>query len=114
MRVLLSRAGRIVNRAASSPGLTHIAATVSHAMPGPMADERMIKALERLEQALLRAEAAGAAAEQTGAAAASARESLREQLAGLEARHERLRASAESAVAQLDGLIASGAEVPRG
>jgi phage shock protein A len=76
-------------------------------MPGPMADERMIRALGRLEQALLRAEAAGAAAEESGAAATAARESLQSELARLETRHERLRASAASAVTQLDGLIAA-------
>lgn len=69
----------------------------------------MIRALGRLEQALLRAEAAGAAVEESGAAATAARESLQEDLVHLKARHDRLRTSASTAIAQIDGLIGSSA-----
>jgi phage shock protein A len=72
-----------------------------------MSDERMIRALGRLEQALLRAEAAGSAVEESSAAATAVHESMRKDLERLRTRHERLRANAASAVAQLDGLIAS-------
>lgn len=71
-----------------------------------MSEHRMIRALGLLEQALIRAETSGAALEAATAAGAAARDTLRSELDRLEARHKRLRASAESAIARIDGLIA--------
>jgi hypothetical protein len=84
-------------------------------MPPPMSDERMIHALGRLEQALLRAEAAGDALLQSAGDGAAKRESLAHDLAGLQARHDRLRTTADAAIERLDALIATAtAETPRG
>lgn len=66
-------------------------------------------ALDRLEQALARVEEAGADLDQVADRHAAARESLQARLDGLDARHRRLRASAASAIEQLDGLIAPSA-----
>nr|WP_299594594.1 hypothetical protein [Sphingomonas bacterium] len=65
----------------------------------------MIRALGRLEQALLRAEAAGAALAQSAGEGDAARDSLAHELAGLQSRHERLRATAGAAIERLDALI---------
>lgn len=75
-------------------------------MPPPMSDERMIHALGRLEQALLRAEAAGAAMTRSASEGDAARDSLASELAGLQSRHDRLRATANAAIERLDALIA--------
>ena len=75
-------------------------------MPPPMSDERMIHALGRLEQALLRAEAAGAALAKTAGEGEAARDSLAARLAGLQSRHDQLRATADAAIGRLDALIA--------
>jgi hypothetical protein len=66
----------------------------------------MIRALGRLEQALLRAEAAGETLAQSDGEGDAARDSLARQLAGLQSRHDRLRATAGAAIDRLDGLIA--------
>jgi L-lactate utilization protein LutB len=65
----------------------------------------MIRALGRLEEALLRAEAAGAAVTQAADERDTARDSLAQELAGLQARHDRLRATAGAAIDRLDTLI---------
>jgi hypothetical protein len=84
-------------------------------MPRPMSDERMIQAVGRLEQALLRAEAAGDALLQSSGDGAAERESLADDLAGLQTRHDRLRTTANAAIERLDALIAPvPAETPRG
>ena len=106
MRALLSRGGGIVNRARRPH---HIAAAPSHAMPRSMSEDRLALALDRMEHALARVATASAGLAQTAAAEIQLRESLQAQLDRLDARHRRLRASAASAIEQLDGLIAPGA-----
>ena len=75
-------------------------------MPQHMSDDRLSLALDRLKRALDRVEQAGAALEQEGAHERKAAESLRAEIEDLEQRHLRLRASAASAIEQLDNLIA--------
>jgi chromosome segregation ATPase len=77
-------------------------------MPRSMSEERLALALDRLESALARLDAAGAALQEGAVREAAARESLQAQLANLDARHRRLRASAATAIEQIDGLIAPG------
>jgi hypothetical protein len=80
-----------------------------------MSDERMIGALGRLEQALLRAEAAGAAMTQAAGDRDAERDSLARELAGVQARHDRLRATAGAAIDRLDTLIdPAGGETAHG
>ena len=72
---------------------------------GTMSEERFTLAVERFERAIARAEKAGRALEDIAGAEVSARESLQTELDRLDARHRRLRASAASAIEQLDSLI---------
>jgi len=71
-----------------------------------MSEERLALALDQLESALARLEAAGGALAEGAAREAGARESLQASFDNLDARHRRLRASAATAIEQIDGLIA--------
>jgi hypothetical protein len=70
-----------------------------------MSEDRLTTAIGRLERAMSRVEAAGATLQHAAREEASRRVTLAQELARLDERHRRLRASASAAITHIDGLM---------
>ena len=90
-----------VNRGGTALRASPFPAGAGHAIPAAMSDQRALKALARIEAALARIEAA--------AAEPAAQPRHAEELQQLRDVHQALRGKVESAIGQIDRLLAAEA-----